>query len=237
MARVQDIETAVGQHDLAAVLSGPPNQPERCFLGNDARAGPAAALIELGQGHGRGAEFFDHEAGRAVGERRGLACCIPRGQGRGQRRDHRIARAGHVIDLVRLGRQMQGRRGGREQAHAAPATGDQQGLQIESGPQARRPGGQFGLIREAPGHGLKFLLIGRQDTGPAVTGKIGGLGIHQHARALFSGIFNELLDVQQAAFCVIRQDDDVRLREQRLKIVEQPGRGRGPRFGFIIQAQ
>ena len=220
MAGVQDIEAAVGQHDLAALLSGPPNQPERRFLGNDARAGPCAALIELGQGHGRGAEFFDHEAGRAVGERRGLAYCIPRGQGRGQRRDHRIARAGHVIDLVRLGRQMQGRRGGREQAHAVFATRDQQGLQIEFGAEARRPGGQFGLARGAPGHGLKFLLIGRQDAGPAVTGKIGRLGVHQHARALFSGIFNELPNIEQAAFCVIGQDDDIRLREQRLKVVE-----------------
>ena len=136
MPGMQDVETAIGRHQRFTLGTRHPQQRQQIGQIDDA-ALPGAltlqGLYQLGPRNGRGAQFADREAGGLIGQMRRIGDRQLRRQSRRQCGNHRIAGPGHVIDLLGMGWQMQGRRRVPEQRHALFAPRDQQRLQFKLG--------------------------------------------------------------------------------------------------------
>src|SRR6478736_3586190 len=74
------------------------------FMPSSRVVGERAA--ELARAHGRGADLPDRDAGRLIGEPRRFLEAAARRERERARREHGVAGAGHVVDLLRGGREV-----------------------------------------------------------------------------------------------------------------------------------
>src|SRR5205814_9507275 len=115
-------------------------------------------------GGGGGADLADDDAGGVVGEHRRLDQRRAGGERGGERRNHRVARARHVVDLTRRGRDVNRAAVLFEQHHAALAARDEDGAAAE--PRAYREGGpRDALVRVVlrVRHALRLVVVRRDE--------------------------------------------------------------------------
>ena len=117
----------------------------------------------VGRG-GRGAELADHDARGGVGEGRGLGQSRAGAQGQRQRRDHRVAGAGHVEDLARGRGDVHRPPAALEQAHALLAARDERRVAADDLEDALADAAQVGIGADPnPRCLLGLVLVGRHD--------------------------------------------------------------------------
>src|SRR5207249_4800692 len=101
---------------------------------------PPDVVCELFGGDRRGADLSDDDTRRVVGEQRGLLERAARAECQGAGREHRVARAGHVEDLTRHGRELLDDHAARpplEERHPLLAARDEHGARLPSLQQPR----------------------------------------------------------------------------------------------------
>ena len=189
VAGMEEIEAAVGEADAPAPAAPALDLLDRRLARKDlAQTAPLGA--ERGEQllgpRGSSADLADHDAGGDVGQ----PCC--RGQLEaarypgGQRRHHRIAGAGDIEHLGRLGRKMLWA-GLVEQRH--PVLGPRHQHGAEAVRHAERRGGrdQRGLAVDRHSTGFrKLAAVGCYDIGAGIAAVIRALGIDDHGAAQFA---------------------------------------------------
>ena len=194
MARVQQVETAVGESDFETRLPPPRHLFDQAVevddlgLGGE-QFGSVQGMKDFCRTRHGGPQLADHDGGGDVGELGGGRRVEARPQGCCKSGHHGIAGSGDVINLTRLGRQM-GHRLGRHQRHALLAAGRQHRRDTAFGddPSGRR--GDLAVVAGRQAAGLLQLAAVRRDPGSAaIAGKVVTLGIdHDRAAAPRRGL-------------------------------------------------
>ena len=181
---MQKIETAVGEADAQPVLApiGKPFVEHRpveddLVLGRERRR-RQNAMAQFGERHGRRAAFADDDGGRGIGGAHGeLVRRLHRQQHRHHGRD-RVAGAGDVAHLDRIGGNVDRRLPFDVQAHPFFAAGDQHRLAVDPMRELGCGGRDLGVSRDRPMHrGGKFLGIRRDQRRAAINAVIVALRI------------------------------------------------------------
>ncbi len=223
---MQQIEHAVGHHhDIAArARCGDPQQ--QLLLGDQAflaRCRTVQRELEFRAARRSGTQLGDDDSGRDVRQPHGVRHVLARRDSGGERRDHRIAGAGDVEHLARLGGQVQGRFSRPQQAHALLAARDQQRIQMQIVDQARALADQRGVVRAGPDDGLEFAQVGRQHRGAAIAREVVALGIDDDRLLQGLALRDQRRHVHQRALRVIREHGDLHLAQADGEPLDQPG--------------
>ncbi len=185
MARMQDVETAIGKADTQPLgLPFAQDMRRRRMAEHAAAAGiDAHRMFQFREGTDRGTKLRHHDPGGQIGQPHRLGHRATGGQRQRQRGDDRIARAGDVEHLLRGGHRHRNRPLARDQHHALLAAGRDDRTDVE--PRQQRPARGLHLGISAGGQASdlgQFRGIGRDVIGPGIAGIVAALGIY-HAKA------------------------------------------------------
>jgi hypothetical protein len=164
MARMQDVEAAVRQHDALAARLRLGDEGDELRQLDEAAAAAALRvqrMRELRAAHRRHADLTDDDAGAEIRERRGVGGREAGGDAGTEQGDDGIAGTGHVEHFASHGRERERLGSLLEQRHPLLAARHEQHIELELRAQRLALPQQIGFVRAMADDGFELAAIRR----------------------------------------------------------------------------